>query len=204
MYCTQRFRNEYDAECHQNGLHLRKHSWSCTILNDSFDGVFYSSSIVSSADNKYSRLQSRSPSSSPTAFDVCGYCGLHFPNEPAPDWKARGIHLNGVHHFGQCNRSKKFFRVDHFRRHLKHSHAATIGEWTNELETACIRDEPPLNPREHNDSSCWELPSQIRVLVRAAWALAKFTKIPNVFSVVRTDCMWSAVNVGTLNATWKR
>ncbi|KAJ4348791.1 uncharacterized protein N0V89_010169 [Didymosphaeria variabile] len=43
----------------------------------------------------------------------------------------------------ECNQAKKFFREDHFRQHLKHSHAATIGEWINLLAKACKKDEPP-------------------------------------------------------------
>jgi hypothetical protein len=49
---------------------------------------------------------------------------------------------NHVHKFGECNQAKKFFRADHFRQHLKHSHAGTSGKWTNMLENACMRDEP--------------------------------------------------------------
>ncbi len=75
----------------------------------------------------------------PSAFDVCGYCGEEFPN-PA-DWEARSEHLNHVHKFGECNQAKKFWRADHFRQHLKHSHAGTSGKWTNMLENACMREE---------------------------------------------------------------
>jgi hypothetical protein len=50
--------------------------------------------------------------------------------------------LNVVHKFGECNQSKKFFRADHFRQHLKHSHAGTSGKWTNMLENACMSQEP--------------------------------------------------------------
>jgi hypothetical protein len=77
--------------------------------------------------------------------DVCGYCGEEFPNPP--DWEARSEHLNHVHKFGECNQAKKFFRADHFRQHLKHSHAGTSGKWTNMLENACMRDEPPPQER---------------------------------------------------------
>jgi hypothetical protein len=52
-----------------------------------------------------------------------------------------------VHKFGECNQAKKFFRADHFRQHLKHSHAGTSGKWTNLLENACMRDEPPPQER---------------------------------------------------------
>lgn len=75
--------------------------------------------------------------------DICGYCGEEFSNDPGPDWEARMAHLQNVHKFGECNQSKKFFRADHFRQHLKHSHAGTSGKWTNMLENACMKDEPP-------------------------------------------------------------
>jgi len=73
-------------------------------------------------------------------MDVCGYCGDEFSNPP--QWDLRAEHLNHVHKFGECNQAKKFFRADHFRQHLKHSHAGTSGKWTNMLENACMQDEP--------------------------------------------------------------
>ena len=72
--------------------------------------------------------------------DVCGYCGEEYPNPP--QWDVRAEHLNAVHKFGECNQAKKFFRADHFRQHLKHSHAGTCGKWTNLLEMECMKDEP--------------------------------------------------------------
>lgn len=63
------------------------------------------------------------------------------------DFEARIQHLTEVHKFGECNHAKKFFRADHFRQHLKHSHAGTSGKWTNMLENACMRDEPLPVPR---------------------------------------------------------
>ncbi|MBE7179696.1 MAG: hypothetical protein INR71_00545 [Terriglobus roseus] len=51
-----------------------------------------------------------------------------------------------MHKFGECNQAKKFFRADHFRQHLKHSHAGASGKWTNMLEMACMKDEPPPVP----------------------------------------------------------
>jgi len=51
-----------------------------------------------------------------------------------------------MHKFGECNHAKKFFRADHFRQHLKHSHAGTSGKWTNMLENACMQDEPLPEP----------------------------------------------------------
>jgi hypothetical protein len=52
-----------------------------------------------------------------------------------------------VHKFGECNNAKKFYRADHFRQHLKHSHAGTSGKWTNILENACMKDEPQAESR---------------------------------------------------------
>ncbi|CAG5182161.1 uncharacterized protein ALTATR162_LOCUS10022 [Alternaria atra] len=126
QYCPNRFKNKNEAERHQNSLHLRQHSWSCATLA----GV---------------RAAFHPSPTRPAMADVCGYCGEEFPNPP--DWEARSEHLNHVHKFGECNQAKKFFRADHFRQHLKHSHAGTSGKWTNMLENACMRDEPPPQER---------------------------------------------------------
>ncbi|KAK5116656.1 hypothetical protein LTR62_007330 [Meristemomyces frigidus] len=123
-YCTNRFKNKNEAERHQNSLHLRKHSWSCAALAGP-EAAFHQTSV--------------------TASDICGYCGDDFSNPP--QWDLRADHLHTVHKFGECNQAKKFFRADHFRQHLKHSHAGTSGKWTNLLETACMKDEPPPERR---------------------------------------------------------
>ncbi|KAF2013798.1 hypothetical protein BU24DRAFT_349564 [Aaosphaeria arxii CBS 175.79] len=121
-YCPNRFKNKNEAERHQNSLHLRRHSWSCAALAG-VQAAFHSA-----------------PSHVATA-DVCGYCGEEFPNPP--NWEARSEHLNHVHKFGECNAAKKFYRPDHFRQHLKHSHGGVSGKWTNMLENACMKDEQP-------------------------------------------------------------
>ncbi|KJX96315.1 C2H2 finger domain protein [Zymoseptoria brevis] len=127
-YCPNRFKNKNEAERHQNSLHLRRHSWSCAALTSAHRAFHPSTASTSS------------PSSGSSATDVCGYCGDEFPNPP--NWDARTEHLNAVHKFGECNLGKKFFRADHFRQHLKHSHQGTSGKWTNLLEVACMKDEP--------------------------------------------------------------
>ncbi|KAI7545546.1 hypothetical protein KC331_g6152 [Hortaea werneckii] len=124
-YCPNRFKNKNEAERHQNSLHLRRHSWSCAALTG-IEAAFHRSSAASNTD-------------------TCGYCGEEFPNPP--QWAIRADHLNRVHKFGECNQAKKFFRADHFRQHLKHSHAGTSGKWTNTLENACMKDEPPPEKR---------------------------------------------------------
>jgi hypothetical protein len=119
-YCPNRFKNKNEAERHQNSLHLRHHSWSCATLAGP-EAAFHSAL-------------------SGNGTDVCGYCGEEFPNPPQLEERAE--HLNIVHKSGECNKVKKFFRADHFRQHLKHSHAGTSGKWTNMLENACMKDEP--------------------------------------------------------------
>ncbi|KAK1451034.1 hypothetical protein CCUS01_11210 [Colletotrichum cuscutae] len=130
-FCGNRFKNKNEAERHQNSVHVRDKSWSCSALND-YDQAFYDST------------------NRPGEADSCGYCGEEFlkngrgSGDPAShrgteqDWDERVYHLREVHKFRECNSSKKFFRVDHFRQHLKHSHAGTSGTWTNALENACI------------------------------------------------------------------
>ena len=141
-YCGNRFKNKNEAERHQNSLHVRRHSWSCSALTR-YDRAFHDST------------------SHPGEADSCGYCGLEFtrsgrgPGSGAlnggivprhatdQDWEERVRHLEEVHKFRECNSNKKFYRADHFRQHLKHSHAGTSGKWTNMLENACLIDEDP-------------------------------------------------------------
>ncbi|ATY65999.1 C2H2 finger domain [Cordyceps militaris] len=148
-YCGNRFKNKNEAERHQNSLHVRRHSWSCSALSG-YDRAFHEST------------------NRPGEADVCGYCGDEFPRTGvAPgtgalsggvvpkrptdqDWDERIRHLQEIHKFRECNSSKKFYRADHFRQHLKHSHAGTSGKWTNMLENACLMDEEPVQPGNRN------------------------------------------------------
>lgn len=127
-FCHNRFKNKNEAERHQNSLHLRRHSWSCAAIAG-YEAAFHPSTAPASQT-------SNGPSG-----DACGYCGEEFSNFPR-DWDARIEHLTNVHKFRECSQTKKFFRADHFRQHLKHSHAGTSGKWTNMLENACMKDEP--------------------------------------------------------------
>jgi hypothetical protein len=83
-----------------------------------------------------------------TEADTCTYCGEEFgrsglsdgaPVASGEDWEKRVRHLDDVHKIGECNR-KIFHRADHFRQHLKHSHAGKTGKWTNVLENTCKRE----------------------------------------------------------------
>ncbi|EXK24863.1 hypothetical protein FOMG_18444 [Fusarium oxysporum f. sp. melonis 26406] len=141
-FCGNHFKNKNEAERHQNSLHVRDYSWSCSALSG-YDEVFHNST------------------NRPGEADTCGYCGDEFPrsgrgpgtgaltsdNLPRhatdQDWDKRITHLQEVHKFRECNSSKKFFRADHFRQHLKHSHAGTSGKWTNMMENACMLEEGP-------------------------------------------------------------
>ena len=140
QYCPNKFKNKNEMERHQNSLHLRRHSWSCASIAHKYEDVFHPSTTIPPNPNN-SSVQPATPSAA-SATDICGYCGEEFSNEP-PDWDLRIAHLTNQHKFGECNQSKKFYRADHFRQHLKHSHAGTAGKWTNMLEQACMRDEPP-------------------------------------------------------------
>jgi|SRR5436190_4270657 len=140
QFCNKRFKNKNEAERHQNSLHLRRHSWSCAALS-CYEAAFH-------------------PSASPNcqtptgpSHDTCGYCGDEFPNYPQPEWDRRIDHLTNVHKFGECNQSKKFYRADHFRQHLKHSHAGASGKWTNILENACMKEEEPASIGEQGSRS---------------------------------------------------
>ncbi|OAQ58455.2 C2H2 finger domain-containing protein [Pochonia chlamydosporia 170] len=141
-FCGNRFKNKNEIERHLNSLHVRRHSWSCSALSG-YDQTFHDST------------------SHAGEADTCSYCGVEFPrsgnglgNESltggiAPkhatdqDWDDRIRHLQEVHKFRECNSSKKFYRADHFRQHLKHIHAGANGKWTNKLENACKMEEDP-------------------------------------------------------------
>ncbi|PNY25923.1 Uncharacterized protein TCAP_04140 [Tolypocladium capitatum] len=141
-FCGNRFKNKNEAERHQNSLHVRRHSWSCSALSG-YGRAFHDST------------------NRPGEADTCGYCGDEFPRSGGgdengalgiprhateKDWEERIRHLQDVHKFRECNSAKKFYRADHFRQHLKHSHAGTSGKWTNMLENACMVEEDP-SPR---------------------------------------------------------
>ncbi|KAK9772399.1 putative C2H2-type domain-containing protein [Seiridium cardinale] len=134
-YCGNRFKNKNEAERHENSLHMRRRSWSCSMLL--LGG--YNLAFCESTDR-------------PVQADICGYCGEEFTRSGGSDrnrtpteqdWDKRLEHLQTVHKFRECNSSKKFFRADHFRQHLKHSHAGTSGKWTSALENVCLAEVEP-------------------------------------------------------------
>ncbi|KAL9098048.1 MAG: hypothetical protein Q9163_006213 [Psora crenata] len=161
IYCHNRFKNKNEAERHQNSLHRRLHSWSCAVLADDIFRAFFSSTSIPPTNASPNQQQPNAQAANGVAtFDVCGYCGEEFTNEPTPNWTERQQHLTTQHKFGECNQTKKFFRADHFRQHLKHSHGGKSGKHTNSLEQACIRDEPPAISNNTSQSTTpTQLPS---------------------------------------------
>ncbi|KAL7620503.1 hypothetical protein AAE478_009498 [Parahypoxylon ruwenzoriense] len=125
-FCGNRFKSKNEAERHRNSLHVRRHAWSCSaIQNVGYESVFQESI------------------NQPGVADACGYCGEDFGRSGGnsvfrqtneEDWNERHNHLREVHKFGECNSAKRFYRADHFRQHLKHSHAGVSGRWANGLE----------------------------------------------------------------------
>ncbi|KAM5435750.1 hypothetical protein MferCBS31731_006199 [Microsporum ferrugineum] len=136
-YCHKRFKNKNEAERHRSSLHIRHHSWSCGSLAG-YESAFHPSSSSSS--------NGQVAGSTTATHDTCGFCGMEFPNFPSPQWDVRIEHLTAIHKFGECNQSKKFWRADHLRQHLKHIHAGSSGKWTNILENACMKEEPITDP----------------------------------------------------------
>ena len=142
IYCHNKFKNKNEAERHQNSIHRRTSSWSCAVLaNNSALAFFPSTSLPPSGISPHQQ-QPPQPPNVVAPFDICGYCGEEFTNEPQ-NWEQRQQHLLTKHKFGECNQSKKFYRADHFRQHLKHSHGGKSGKHTNSLEQACAREETP-------------------------------------------------------------
>jgi len=99
-------------------------------------------------------------------IDICGFCGVKFsrnkrslqiqPSEKNHNtidteqsyWEGRLQHLQTKHNFRECNSSKKFFKVEHFRQHLKHSHGASFGPWTRNIVDLCRREEKSADEKK--------------------------------------------------------
>ncbi|KAI0555638.1 hypothetical protein F4679DRAFT_519291 [Xylaria curta] len=135
-YCGNRFKTKNEAERHQNSLHIRRQSWACSELHEAGYTHAFRRSSAQAGDNT-----------------TCCYCGVEVSETSARDdgnllaegiWDARLRHLKDVHKFGECNISKKFYRADHFRQHLRHSHAAVLGDGTSQLEAVCMKEVAPL------------------------------------------------------------
>jgi len=141
-FCGNRFKNKNELLRHQESLHVRRRSWTCWAISE-YKHTFHDSKTR------------------PGEYDACGYCGKEFPRSgrsprslphsvdtvlrhaTEQDWEERFQHVNSLHKFRQCNWTKRFYRSDHFRQHLKHSHAGTSWDGANVLESACIVEAKP-------------------------------------------------------------
>ncbi|KAF2237822.1 hypothetical protein EV356DRAFT_359895 [Viridothelium virens] len=146
-FCTNTFANRKEAERHIESLHERKHSWSCSALRSIQDAFFQRQESL-----------------------ICGYCETQvtFSKHPEAALLCRK-HLRIAHRFQQCNLEKRFWRIDHFRQHLKHSHGAFIGKWTEVLEDACMEAIPESQKdrvdalRPHIESAANQLGASTRL-----------------------------------------
>lgn len=141
-FCRKPFMNKNDMKRHQISVHVRPVAWSCSALSG-YEHVFHDSV------------------NRPGQIDTCGYCGKEFRRSAQvsggsalsgsitlqqitkQESEERMHHLKNVHKFRECNSSKKFYRADHFRQHLKHSHAARSGKWMNMLQNICMVHQSP-------------------------------------------------------------
>jgi hypothetical protein len=121
LFCGSRFKNKNENERHQNSIHIRRYSWSCGAISG------YHEAFYISQEN-------------PDDTDICGFCGEGFVRCGLNLSALAVRHLEDVHKLRKCEHSKKFYRADHFRQHLKLSHASRIGEWTVMLENTCMRE----------------------------------------------------------------
>ena len=119
-HCPASFKNKNEAKRHGTSMHERTHSWSCA--------------AVPGHQGAFGHVES-----SRGYLDECGFCGARFANGPHLDLQARIQHLEQVHHSDQCKRQRIFYRLDHFRQHLRHSHATTTGPWTRIVEKVAHR-----------------------------------------------------------------
>jgi hypothetical protein len=129
-FCGRKFDSKNEFERHNNSLHSYRQTWSCAGVLSSSEALARISKIIS----------------------VCLYCGTNFPAYLTDD--SLQTHLDRDHRFNECNKAKKFFRIDHFRQHLKYSHGACTGWWTEGLDALCRSDEPLSQRRVSSTHDC--------------------------------------------------
>ncbi|KAK3336308.1 hypothetical protein B0T19DRAFT_447441 [Cercophora scortea] len=118
--CKKRFKGPKEAERHINAIHLKSDYWSCQALTDT-------------------QMAYHSEEYPDVAWDICGFCGGVFLRnaDRSPNTDELASHLELVHKYKECKQSKKFYRVDNFRQHLKTAHGAKLGKWLKVLEKNC-------------------------------------------------------------------
>ncbi|KAK3363167.1 hypothetical protein B0T25DRAFT_32047 [Lasiosphaeria hispida] len=123
--CRKRFKSPTEADRHRNAVHIKSDYWTCGALENPL--------VAFQRETHEERV-----------WEVCGFCGGGFAQETEAS-AARDeshtsellVHLESVHHHGECSREKKFYRVDNFRQHLKTTHVARQGNWLKILEGKC-------------------------------------------------------------------
>ncbi|RSL80509.1 hypothetical protein CDV31_017120 [Fusarium ambrosium] len=118
-------------------MHTRSQSWSCTALLE-YNQLFYT------------------PWDRPGEADVCTYCGTEFSRSGGggagpgahteryatnEDWVERIKHAHEAHNFQGCDLSKRFYRADHHKQHLRYSHLCKDGRWLDSLVRMCMTSE---------------------------------------------------------------
>ncbi|RSL41930.1 hypothetical protein CEP51_016531 [Fusarium floridanum] len=136
-FCTSRFKNKNESLRHQNSIHTRSQSWSCAALLE-YNQLFYT------------------PWDRPGEADVCTYCGAEFSRSGGggagpgahteryatnEDWVERIKHAHEAHNFQGCDLSKRFYRADHHKQHLRYSHLCKDGRWLDSLVRMCMTSE---------------------------------------------------------------
>ena len=102
-------------------------TWSCAAFSQSWRSTFF----ATYKEEKW-------------VGDICGYCGRSFARS-LNGWNARRKHVVELHKFGDCGRYK-YFRLDHYRRHLAKFHGAVAGTWTYLISESARIDQPPFEP----------------------------------------------------------
>ncbi|AEO65531.1 uncharacterized protein THITE_2112620 [Thermothielavioides terrestris NRRL 8126] len=118
--CKKRFKSPTEAERHINAIHVKSDFWSCKGLENPL--LAFHADVCEGV-----------------VWDLCGFCGGGFARtaDGQRDEASLVDHVESVHHVGQCDRNKNFYRADNFRQHLRNSHAAATGKWLKTLERAC-------------------------------------------------------------------
>lgn len=105
---------------HKTSRKQRVTIWSCAAITG-YEFLFFDSKNCSSVS-------------------LCGFCGATFRKSSDTDWTWRKKHCSDIHRWDECDRDKQFYRADHFRQHLKHTHLAVPGWWSDRLERSARRD----------------------------------------------------------------
>ena len=144
---------------HMRDAHTKStHHWSCAALSNLEDAIC--------------RV---SPS-----LTVCAYCGMELQDSLSDEQLFE--HLSDAHHFRKCDTTKKFFRPDHFLKHLQESHGASrSGEWIYILCNRCFGNDQMVRGTM-DTGACASHTSLTPILSTASPSESLFQK-PNISSI---------------------